>query len=94
MKRHLPKRGLRGPTIVPGYSMDEIDRASYQAGPSPFSRPAVTVKLARKDANHPDGPTILSLDGQWQMAEGGDAKRAVRERVAIRHLEATQQEDP
>ena len=36
MKQALPKRGLKKMKLVPGYSMDDIDRASFQAGPAPL----------------------------------------------------------
>jgi len=70
----LPKRGLRKPTEVPGYSMDQIDRASFRAGADPFVGNPATVSLRVGAPNHPEPPAALSLDGQWQMAEGGSER--------------------
>jgi len=40
------------PWIVPGYSMDEIDRVRVRVGPSPRNRRATHVKL--RELNPPD----------------------------------------
>lgn len=90
MKQTLPKRGLKKTALIEGYSMDEIDRASFQAGPAPWKGKVVEVKL-RKSASvvpRPPAPAsakvaagmpgTLSLDGEWQLAEGGDARARVR----------------
>lgn len=66
---------LRNPARVDvnaGRSMDEIDAASYAAGPTPMSSPAALVKLEPGAAEHPEGVPVLFLDGTWEMAEGGD----------------------
>ena len=54
-------------------SLDEIDRASFKAGPSPMDSPAQEIVLQEGAAEHPAGVTELSLDGAWEMAEGGEA---------------------
>ncbi len=54
-------------------SMDEMDRRSFQAGPAPMDSEAVTVALEKGTTDHPAGVTVISLDGEWQMAEGGEA---------------------
>lgn len=86
--------GLSQTKIVPGKSMDEIDAASYGAGPSPTKTKAVAVKLRRvsKSASQrraagnaastgspgSSPAPCLSLNGTWQMAEGGEAKERLR----------------
>jgi beta-mannosidase len=60
------------PEVLGQTSLDELDRISYEAGPTPLSVPAKVVKLERGATVHPGGPVMLSLDGEWQMAEGGE----------------------
>ena len=55
-------------------SLDQIDRESFAAGPAPTSGAARSVALLRGGAEHPDGPTCISLDSGWDMVEGGDAR--------------------
>ncbi|MFZ4776201.1 MAG: LamG-like jellyroll fold domain-containing protein [Terrimicrobiaceae bacterium] len=67
---------LRNPMRVirlPRKSLDEIDRESFKAGPSPLDSPAEDVVLSEGSAELPSGATVVSLDGKWQMAEGGEA---------------------
>jgi beta-mannosidase len=52
-------------------SLDELDRKSYKAGPSPLDTPARKVRLNEGALGFPPGAARLSLDGDWQMAEGG-----------------------
>ncbi len=80
MKKTLPKRGLLKPWFVPDYSMDEIDRASFQAGPAPLASRATGVKLRKPGsrATRHAPPDTLSLDGEWQLAEGGDARQRLK----------------
>ena len=53
-------------------SLDEFERKQYHAGPAPLDLPAQEVELISGDEDHVEGPAILSLDGRWQMVEGGD----------------------
>jgi beta-mannosidase len=62
-------------TDVLKISMDDLDRESYHAGPSPMSSEAETVPLSPGAASHPEGPVVLSLDGEWRMAEGGSQEQ-------------------
>lgn len=57
--------------IVPGKSMDEIDRTSYGDGPAPMESRATVVTLRTGHAEHPAGAPVLALDGTWQIVEGG-----------------------
>jgi beta-mannosidase len=57
-------------------SMSETDRASYHAGPSPLDSPAETVPMQPGRIETPTLPPAVSLDGEWQLAEGGaDSQR-------------------
>ena len=60
-------------TILERVSMDEADRREFQPGPSPIESPLdhVTTYMGGVAAR-PEGPPVLALDGEWQMAEGGD----------------------
>jgi len=51
--------------------MDELDRHSYKAGPSPLDSRAESVSLKKGTLAHPRGAPAISLDGDWEMAEGG-----------------------
>lgn len=53
-------------------SMDELDRESFKAGPSPLDSEALEIGLKEGEGSHPEGAVALLLDGLWQMAEGGD----------------------
>jgi len=60
--------------------LDEKDKAGFKAGPSPLDSKAETVELTNKAIIHPKGPEVISLDGEWQMAQGGfEARRLVRQ---------------
>ncbi len=54
-------------------SLDEIDREAFNPGPAPLDLPAVTVDLHPGATELPDGPVTVSLDGTWELAEGGEA---------------------
>ena len=54
-----------------GPSMDELDRKSFHAGAAPMDSPADLVSLAEGTLEQPAGPVVLSLDGPWEMAAGG-----------------------
>ncbi len=80
--------GLKETKLVPGRSMDEIDRESYGAGPSPLDSRAVAVELRPARGGKVRGrraaPSVVSLDGEWQLLQGSrpfgrDANGAVTE---------------
>lgn len=52
-------------------SLSEADRASYKAGPAPWDSTAVGVKLEEGKADLPEVAPSVSLDGAWQLVEGG-----------------------
>jgi beta-mannosidase len=62
-------------TDVLSISMDDLDRESYHAGPSPMSTEGERISLTAGAAIHPDPPSMVSLDGQWRMAEGGSQEQ-------------------
>ena len=53
-------------------SLDEIDAASFHAGPAPFNKKCVTVNLQEKSVKHVNAPEDIILDGEWQLIEGGN----------------------
>jgi len=63
--------GLLAMRIEPNRSMDEIDNESFGAGPRPFDTPAQPVDLKVGTVNLPSAAPVLSLDGDWELAEGG-----------------------
>lgn len=66
---------LNNPALT-AVSLDDLDRAIFNAGPSPLASTAQSVTLTNGAVTQPAGAVILSLDGQWQMAEQGlDAQR-------------------
>ncbi len=69
---HSPLHNPMRIETKPKGSLDEIDRASFKAGAAPMGSPAQTVTLRAGAADHPAGATVLSLDGQWELAEGGE----------------------
>jgi len=52
-------------------SLDEVDFASYHAGPAPMDLPPKEIALVKGRTGLEAGPVILRLDGAWQMAENG-----------------------
>ena len=63
-------------------SLDEIDRRSYRPGPSLLDSKAETVELIIGD--HSQYPVVapLSLDGPWEMAQGGlQVRRLIKDWV-------------
>ncbi|NLG25915.1 MAG: beta-mannosidase, partial [Clostridiales bacterium] len=60
-------------------SLDAIERAVYRPAPSPMDGDAQAVELARGAWDAPAGRRVLSLDGAWDMVEGGDADRVYGE---------------
>ena len=61
-------------------SLDEFERREYSAGPTPLDIPAQKVELIPGSADHVESPAVLLLDGQWEMAEGGDEASRLTER--------------
>jgi beta-mannosidase len=53
-------------------SLDDLDRAGYQAGPTPFDGPSTEITLKPGKVEHPRTMQEVALDGTWQMAEEGD----------------------
>lgn len=53
-------------------SLDEIDAASFKAGPAPFDKECVSVNLLERAIKHVNVPENIILDGEWQLVEGGD----------------------
>ena len=62
-----------------GLSLDQIDRNSYRPGPSPLDSTAEVIMLAPGAAVHPTGAPVISLDGVWEMVEGGDRHSRVKD---------------
>jgi hypothetical protein len=56
---------------APRQSLDDLDRESFKPGRSPMDSTTQDVVLEEGAAVHPKGVVVLSLDGPWQMAEGG-----------------------
>jgi beta-mannosidase len=52
-------------------SLDEIEAASFQAGPAPFDKESVPVNLSEKSIKHANAHIDIFLDGEWQLIEGG-----------------------
>jgi beta-mannosidase len=69
--KKIAGKGLTAMKLVPGKSMDEIDRISFDAGPAPMDSRATPTALRAGAAEHPAGAPVATLDGAWQMAEGG-----------------------
>ena len=65
-------KGLLSMRIEPNRSMDEIDNESFGAGPRPFDTPAQPVTLKQEAVEDYAGAAVLSLDGDWEMVEGGE----------------------
>jgi beta-mannosidase len=57
---------------VPSGTLDNSDRRSFRAGPSPLESEPQNVVLNEGPGKIAEPPPSLSLDGTWQMAEGGD----------------------
>jgi len=58
-QRHTPK------------SLDEIEREEFAPRFTPWDDEAELVALDDSHTTHPQGMEVLSLDGPWQLAEGG-----------------------
>ncbi len=53
-------------------SLDQIDRDSFAAGPSPILGAVREIELRAGGIEHPAGPPILRLNEGWQMIAGGE----------------------
>jgi hypothetical protein len=69
MKR-IRGKGLTETKLVPGKSMDEIDRESFGAGPAPMDSRATTIALRTGSAEHPAGAPRRPArqDGRYWLA--------------------------
>ena len=54
-------------------SLDEIDRDSYRAGPSPFDSPATEISLQITEETPLTVAPAFSLEGLWRLVEGDTA---------------------
>jgi len=52
-------------------SLDQHDRANFNPAFSPLQRRPEIISLQPGVAAHPVGPPVISLDGAWDLAEGG-----------------------
>jgi len=52
-------------------SMDELDRQAFAPRFTPWDSEPEEVALSAEAVSHPAGAPHLSLDGEWQLAEGG-----------------------
>jgi hypothetical protein len=59
-------------------SLDDIDCESYKAGPSPLDSKAEEVPLEEGAMETPAAAPPVSLDGPWQLVEGGAAETRLR----------------
>ncbi len=53
-------------------SMDESERITFKAGPAPMDATPQVIDLTPGKASQAHAPEMLSLDGEWIMAEEGD----------------------
>ncbi len=56
---------------VPLRSLDEIDREQFAPRFTPWDDEPELIALGEPTIRHPEAMEVLSLNGQWQMAEGG-----------------------
>jgi beta-mannosidase len=62
----------KDPVAAQKRSLDEIEREEFKAGPSPLEGQFETVQFEKGAVAMPDGAPVIDLDGEWQMAEGGE----------------------
>ncbi len=53
-------------------SMDQIDREGFNAEKAPFDLPGILLTSTDKPVMETTVPERIYLDGEWEMAEGGD----------------------
>ncbi|TWU21371.1 glycosyl hydrolase 2 galactose-binding domain-containing protein [Bythopirellula polymerisocia] len=56
-------------------SLDERDAFEFQPGPSPWDSEAENLDLLPGSVDIPHGAPVMSLDGEWEMAEGGNSEQ-------------------
>ena len=67
------------PLLVYGQqSMDDIDRFSFNALFTPFTKAAVKITAEEKTITHSIAPSDLCLNGKWILAEGGNEKERLK----------------
>ena len=59
------------PEDVEQLSMNALDRQSFAPRFTPWDAAPEKIKLSAESVTHPAGAPSLSLDGEWQLAEGG-----------------------
>ena len=59
--------------VLADVSLSELDRVSYKAGPSPMDSAAQAISLRNGAIELPAEFPSFSLDGTWQLLEGGTA---------------------
>ena len=59
------------PLVSQYESLNDADRVSFNAGPSPMDSDAKTISLSKDTLKLPASARVFSLDGEWQMVEGG-----------------------
>ena len=74
LKQEIPKlqKELSELKIHKRKSLDEIDREMYNPGSSPFDIPIEKIKLQKGEKSILVSSLFFSLDGDWQMTEGGE----------------------
>ena len=65
---------LSTPMVIAQKSMDEIDRKSFAAKPSPIEVKGTQMTETGNIPPIGNIPSEFSLDGIWQLAEGGTEK--------------------
>ena len=59
-------------------SLDEVDMALYKPGQSPIDIPAEIIELKKGDKKFNPGSYYQSLDGTWQLIEGGNEENRIK----------------
>ncbi len=74
LKQEIPKlqKELSELKIHKRKSLDEIDREMYNPGSSPLDIPIEKIKLQKGEKSILVSSLFFSLDGDWQMTEGGE----------------------
>lgn len=61
-------------------SLDQCDKAAFNPSSTPFEGRATVISLQPGAADHPSSPPVLSLNGVWDLAEGGTESERLAER--------------
>lgn len=77
---------LSTPMVIAQKSMDEIDRKSFAAKPSPIEVKGTQMTETGNIPPVGNIPEEFSLDGIWQLAEGGTEKNACIPLGQIKYL--------